>query len=323
MVARAYGPPEVLELRDVPIPEPRAGEIRVRVHAATVTAGDCEVRASRHPWWIRLPLRLVLGIRRPRRGIFGQELAGVVDAVGADVERFRPGDPVFAITGPAMGAYADAVCLRADGPVARVPDGLGLEEAAAIPVGGLTALHLLRKAEIRPGETLLVNGAGGSIGTFAVQLAKRAGAEVTAVDRAEKLAMLRSIGADHVLDHTREDVLARGEAYDVILDVVGSSTFASSERALREGGRWLTANPTLGQLLRGEWASRRGGRRAFARLAGESAEDLARLGERVAAGELRAVIDRRYPLEELAEAHRYVDAGHKQGNVVILVADGG
>lgn len=324
MVATAYGPPEVFRLAEVPTPEPAAGEIRVRVHAATVTAGDGEIRSFRLPWWLWLPVRALVGWRRPRRGILGQELAGVVDAVGAGVTRFAPGDAVFAQTGPTMGAYAEYIRLREHGPVARKPAALSFGEAAALPVGGLNALHFLGRAGVRAGERVLIVGAGGSIGTMAVQLAKRAGAGVVAVDGPEKLAMLRELGADRVVDYTREAVPPAGERFDVIFEVVGAP-LGRSLRALAPGGRFVSANPSPSLWLRGLWARWTGGRPVITGLAEETAAALERLAALAAAGELRVVIDRRYPLREVAAAHRYVDGGGKKGCVVldVVAADAG
>ena len=318
VVWTAYGPPEVLQLQEVETPAPRDNQVRIKIHATTVTMGDCEARSLRFPLGLGLPMRLYVGLCRPKRlMILGQELAGEVESVGRAATRFKPGDPVFAATSFQMGAYAEYICLPADSAdvaLALKPANVSYEEAAAVPVGGLEALHFLGQANVQRGETVLINGAGGSIGTFAVQLAKSYGAEVTAVDSAAKLEMLRSIGADHVIDYAQEDFTRRGERYDVIFDVIGKSAFGASMRALEENGRYLLSNPGLSHLVRGA-----GNKRVIAGSSSRSTRQLVRLRELIEAGKLRTVIDRRYPLEEIAEAHRYVESGRKQGNVVITV----
>ncbi len=321
VVCTAYGPPDVLQLTDVEKPIPGDGELLIRIAATTVTAGDCEVRSFKVPLWLWLPMRLFIGISKPRK-ILGQELAGEVEAAGESVTRFKPGDRVFASTGFQLGAYAEYICLPEDageGGLAAIPPGVTYEQAAAVPVGGLEALHFIRLGGIQPGEKVLINGAGGSIGTIAVQLARRAGAEVTAVDRADKFDMLRALGADHVIDYTREDFTQSGQTYDVILDVVGKSPFSRSLRSLNQNGRYLLANPKLLQMIRGRLISATGDKKVIFGSASHSSEDLAHLGGLVAAGKLTVAIDRRYPLEQMAEAHRYVESGRKKGNVVITV----
>ena len=269
--------------------------------------------------WLRLPIRLSLGLIRPRNKILGQDLAGEIEAVGKDVTRWKQGDQVFAWTGLGLGAYAQYTCLPETGMLAIKPATVTSEEAAAIPLGGLNAWHFLRRGQVHSGETVLINGAGGSIGTFAVQLAKYFGAEVTAVDSTGKLEMLRSLGADQVIDYTQADFTTNGETYDVIFDVVGKSSFPRSVRSLKHHGRYLLANPKLSQMVRGRWTSRRSSKQVIVGAASETTEDLLILTELIEAGKIHSVIDRRYPLEHIAEAHRYVDTGHKKGNVVITV----
>jgi len=257
----AYGPPQVLQLGEVDKPSPKANEVLVRVRATTAFAGDCEMRNLKIPVQYRIPMRLYVGFRRPKRiTILGQELAGEVESVGREVSRFQPGDQVFGTTGFRLGAYAEYACLPAnadEGTLAIKPANMTFEEAAAVPVGGLEALYFIRQGHLRSGQQVLINGAGGSIGTFAVQLAKNEGAEVTAVDSTGKLDMLRSIGADHVIDYTREDFTKRGRTYDVIFDVVGKSSFSGSLKSLKEGGIYLLGNAGLIQIMRGRWASRK------------------------------------------------------------------
>jgi len=269
-------------------------------------------------------MRLYAGFRKPTRiKILGQELAGEIEAVGKDVKLFREGDKVFAATGLSMGANAEYICLPAeseDRALAIKPANMTYEEAAAVPIGGLEALHFLRQGDIQNGQKVLINGAGGSIGTFAVQLANYFGAEVTAVDSTKKLDMLRSIGADHVFDYTQEDFTKSGQTYDVILDVVGKSSFSGSVRSLKPNGHYLLANPGLSHIVRGKWTSMSSSKKVISGAAGQKGEDLIFLKELIEAGKLKSVIDRRYPLQQTAEAHRYVETGQKRGNVVIAVA---
>lgn len=318
-----YGPPDVLRLMEVEKPAPKDNELLIKIHATTVSAGDSQIRGLKLPILFRLPMRLYVGLRKPKRiTILGQELAGEIEAVGKDVTRFKKGDQVFAWTGFRMGAYAEYACLPERGVVALKPSNMTYEEAAPLAVGGLEAVYFLRRANIRSGEKVLINGAGGSIGTFAIQLAKYFGAGVTAVDSTGKLDMLRSIGADHVIDYTREDFTRNGKTYDVIFDVIGKSSFSRSMRALKQNGRFLLSNPPLLHRVLGRWASRRRSKQVIAwavRSASETREDLDFLKELIGAGEIKSIIDRRFPLEQTAEAHRYVQRGHKKGNVVITV----
>jgi len=313
-----YGPPDVLQLKEVEKPTPKDNEVLIRVYATTVTAGDCEIRRFKAPIWLWLPLRIYFGLRKPRKKILGQELAGKIESVGKDVKRFKEGDQVFGHTGIGFGAYAEYICLPEDGVMATKPANMTHEEAAAVPMG-LDALHFLRKGNIRSGQKVLINGAGGSIGTIAVQLAKSFEAEVTGVDSTSKLDMLRSIGADQVIDYTQEDFTKSGETYDVIFDVVGKSSFSGCIRSLKKKGFYLLANPGLSERVRGLWTSMTSSKKVITGLASYRTEDLIFLKELIEAGKIKSVIDRRYPLEQIAEAHRYVDKGHKKGNVVITV----
>lgn len=322
IVSTAYGSPDVLQLREVERPAPRDDEVLIRIHAATVTAGDCEIRSFKFPLLFWIPLRIGLGLIRPRRPILGQELAGEIEAAGKDVSRFRQGDRIFAVTGLRFGAYAEYTCLPDTCAMVTIPANMTYEEAATIPTGGLNALHFLRKANVQSGQTVLINGAAGSIGTIAVQLAKYFGAEVTGVDSTEKLAMLRSIGADHVIDYTQEDFTRSGLTYDVIFDVVGKSSFSRSIEALKPNGRYVLGNPRVGQMVRGVWIGLTSSKKVVFQMAGQNIEDLVFLRGLIEAGRIRAVIDRTYPLERVAEAHRYVEKGLKKGNVVITVEPG-
>ena len=319
MVWTNYGPPEVLQHQEVAKPTPKATEVLIKVQAATVTLGDCELRNLKIPIWLRLPLRVYVGFIKPQRvTVLGQELAGEVVAVGQAVTLFKPGDPVFGPTTLRMGAYAEYICLPEKNLVLKPAD-LSYEEAATIPTGGVNGWHFLNEAKVQPGESVLINGAGGSIGTYAVQIAKAQGATVTAVDSAEKATMLRSIGADQVIDYRQEDFTENGQRYDVIVDVVGKSPFARSVKALKPNGRYILGNPSFLSMLRARWTPLSAGKKATFAVASYQAEDYAALKTLLAAGKLKPVMDRRYPLAQLAEAHRYVEAGHKKGNVIILV----
>ena len=316
-----YGSPDVLKLEDIPKPTPSDDQVLVKVHAATVGTWDCECRSFTFPLWFWLPLRLAMGIRRPRWPVLGQELAGEIEAVGKNVKRFQKGDQVFASTGLGFGAHAEFKCLPSTGAIAIKPVNMSYEEAAGIPTGGDNALHFLRKADIQNGESVLINGAGGNIGVVGVQLAKHFGAEVTAVDSTEKLDMLRTIGADHVIDYTKEDFTATGKTYDVILDVVPMSSFSRCLRSIKPGGRYLLAVPSLLSMLRALWTSKTSSKKVMFAFAGSKQEDLVALKELVESGKIRGVIDKRYPLGRAAEAHAYVDTGRRRGTVVLTIVD--
>ena len=321
-ILTGYGPPEVLELKEVETPTPADDEVLVRIVAATVFAGDCEMRAFDFPAAFWLPLRLMFGLTKPRKNVQipGQELAGVIQAVGKDVTGFKKGDEVFAPL-EKFGGCAEYLCLNAKKAIAIKPVNMSFEEAATVPVGGLNALHFVRKANIGSGDKLLINGAAGSIGTFAVQIAKIRGAQVTAVDGTRKLDMLRSIGADKVIDYTQEDFTRNGETYDAIIDVVGKSPYSRSVCSLNDNGRYILGNPRFSGFFRGLWTSMTSGKKVIAALTGYRTADLVFLRELIEAGTLRTVIDRRFPLEEIVAAHRYVESGEKTGHVVITVSD--
>lgn len=321
-----YGSPDALQLREVEKPAPQANEVLIRIVATTVTTGDCEMRGLSGLLWYTLPMRAYVGLRAPKRiTILGMELAGEIEAVGKDVKRFRPGDQVFASTGfVSLGTYAEYKCLPEvpeGGVLAIKPANMTYAQAAAVPVGGLEALHFLRQGNVQTGQHVLINGAGGTIGTFAVQLAKHLGAEVTGVDSTGKLDMLRSLGADHVIDYTRQDYTQSGETYDVILDVIGKSSFSGALKSLKQNGRFLLANPRLSQMVRGQWTSMTSSKKVLFGTASHTKEDLVFLKELIEAGKIISVIDRCYLLEQTAEAHRYVETGQKKGHVVITVGE--
>jgi 2-desacetyl-2-hydroxyethyl bacteriochlorophyllide A dehydrogenase len=316
-----YGPPDVLHLKEVAKPAPKEDEVLIKIYATTVTAGDCEMRSLKFPIYLSLPMRIWIGFRKPRGiTIPGTELAGEIEAAGVDVKLFNEGDQVFGSAGMGFGANAEYICLPEEGAVAVKPANMSYEQAAAVPFGGRDALHFLRKGNIQSGQKVLINGAGGSIGTFAIQLAKHFGAEVTAVDSTGKLDMLRAIGADHVVDYTQEDFTQSGQIYDVIFDVVGKMSFSRSERSIKQNGTYLLANPLGSQMVRGPWTRMTRGKKVIMETASPTTEDLITLRELIEAGKIKSVIDRTYPLEQTAEAHRYVEKGGKKGNVVITVA---
>ena len=320
-----YGSPDGLQLRDVPTPEPKDNEVLIKVHAVTASTPDTELRRLKLPLLFAIPLRIYLGLMKPTRiTILGTEFAGEVVSVGKEVTRYQQGDQPFGYTGLGMGTYAEYICLS-EKPSAMAsvmgkrPTNISYEEAAALPFGGLEALHSLRQANIQRGHKVLIVGAGGCIGTYAVQLAKHYGAEVTGVDKPGKLEMLRSIGADHVIDYTREDFTKSGQKYDVILDTIAKSPFMGSLRSLNQKGTYLNANPGLFGRVRMQSISKNSSKRIIPWTSGYTTNNLLVIKELVEAGTIKAVIDRSYPLEQTAEAHRYVEGGNKKGNVVITM----
>lgn len=320
-----YGPPDGLQLREVEKPVPKENEILIKVHATTVTAGDCEMRRLELPLMLSFPVRLYAGFLRPKRiSILGQELSGEVVQVGKDVKSFKGGDQVFGTTGFGFGAYAEYICLPessddTQGALAPKPTNLTYEEAAAVPTAGFEALHFLRKADIRPGKKVLIVGAGGSIGTFSVQLARHFGADVTGVDSTEKLDMLRSLGVDHVIDYTKGDYTNTDKTYDLIVDVVGKSSVSQRLKLLEPGGYYFLAYAGFSQMLLALWTSITSSRKLRIESSSQKREDLLFLKELLEAGKLKPIIDKCYPLERTAEAHKYVETGRKKGNIVITL----
>lgn len=319
IVCERYGPPEVLRLQEVETPVPRDNEVLIRTHATTVTSADRRVRSLDVPVGFGLVTRLVFGVLKPRQPILGSELAGVVESVGKDVTRFKAGDHVFAFSDAAMGCHAEYRCMPQDGAIASKPAGLSFDEAAAISFGGTTALSFLRRAGLRRGERVLVNGASGAVGTAAIQLARHLGADVTGVCSTANVELVRSLGAEHVIDYTREDFTKNGRTYDVIVDTVGTALFPRSKASLKEGGRLLMILAGLPDMLLVPWAAMTSSKRLIAGPVTTGAEDLRFLAGLAEAGEFKPVIDRRYPFELIVEAHRYVDTGRKKGNVVITL----
>ena len=330
IVYTEYGPPEVLHLQEVAQPTPAGHEILVKIHATSLNYGDLIARRFGHvsprefnmPGIFWLPARLAFGWRKPKKPTLGSEFAGEVAAVGRDVTEFKVGDAVFGYQGPRMGANAEYLCVPANGMVVHKPINLSYEQAATIPYGALTALNLLRKANIRPGQKVLINGASGGIGTAAVQLAKQFGAEVTGVCGALRMDYVLELGADKVIDYQRKDFTSNGVQYDLIFDVLGKGSFAHIRKSLAPHGRYLLASFKGKQLMQMLWTSLRGGQKVICALSGETRADLLHIKELVEAGTLKGVVDKQFPLAQAAEAHRYVEAGHKKGSVVIVMGHG-
>ncbi|HOW84411.1 MAG TPA: NAD(P)-dependent alcohol dehydrogenase [Candidatus Aminicenantes bacterium] len=327
IVYSEFGAPDVLRLEEIPQPEPKRGEILVRVRASSVNFGDLMARSFRSvtprgfnmPFVFWLIAKMAMGWRKPRIRVLGNEFAGDVVAVGRDVERFKPGDQVFGGTGDRFGAYAEFICLSEKAPVAHKPANLSYEEAAVIPYGARMALCLLRRAQLQPGRRILINGASGGIGSAAVQIAKHLGAEVTAVCGGARLDYVRALGADRAIDYAIEDFTRNGETYDVIFDILGLTPFSRGRHSLEPRGVLLYASFKTRHLLAMVRTSMARGRRAVCAIAPGSLADLLAVKELVEAGHIKAIVDRRFPLEQAAEAHRYVETGRRKGSVAIIV----
>ena len=314
-----YGSPEVLQLANVDTPTPKDDEVLIRVVATTVTSGDCRVRSLRVPTGFGLIIRLVFGVTRPRQPILGTELSGVVTAVGKNVSRFQCGDAVFAFRDAAMGCYAAYACMPQDSAIAIKPTGLSFEQAACLSFGGSSALYFLRKAKLQPGESVLIHGASGSVGTAGIQLAKQLGAEVTAVCSKRNGDLVKSLGADHVIDYGQEDFVTNGQTYDVIMDTVGTVSIARCKQSLKPSGRLLLVAADLPTMLQAIGISLAGKQKVIIGTASGKAPDLQFLAKLAEAGVYKPTIDRCYPFDQMPEAHRYVDTGRKVGNVVVVL----
>jgi len=320
VVYTKYGSPDVLKLKEVEKPIPKDDEVLIKVHAAEVTKADCEMRSFNFPVkWFWLPLRVAFGLIKPKKQILGGYFAGEVESVGKDVSKLKMGDQVFGTTKLRLGAYGEYVCLPASYTLVPKPYNMSFEEAAAVPLGGLNALHFLRKANIQKGEKVLVNGAGGSIGTFGVQIAKAMGAQVTAVDSTIKEETLRRIGADHFFDYTKEDFTKSGQTYDVVFDMVAKSSYSECVKALNPKGRYLMANPRMSDMLRSVLTSKLTDKTAIFVFAGEKEEELLALKEMIEDGKIKPIVDKIYPFEQAAQAHRRVETEQRLGPVVISV----
>ena len=319
IICTKYGPPEVLKLMEVEKPNPKDNEALIRIHATSVTVGDSRIRSFRVPPSFWIPARLALGLKKPKKSILGSVFAGEIELVGKEVKLFKKGDKVFASSGHNFGAYAEYICVPENGCLVLKPTILNYEEAAAIPWGGLTALYFLKKANIKSGQKVLIYGASGSIGTSAVQIARYLGAEVTGVCSTTNLGLMKSLGAMKVIDYTQEDIGKYSENYDIIFDTVGKSSISICLKSLKEKGIYLhtVVTPALGIRMR--LTSIMTGKVLLGGTFTPKAEDLIYLKELVEMGELKPVIDRSYPIEQIVEAHKYVDMGHKKGDVVIIV----
>ncbi|MFC1501598.1 NAD(P)-dependent alcohol dehydrogenase [Elusimicrobiota bacterium] len=316
-ICTKYGPPEVLQIQDVPKPVPKDNEVLIKVHATTVTSGDTRIRSSTYAPWFQLPARIMFGITKPRKDIPGNELSGEIEAVGKNVKKLKVGDQVFGIVYEvSFGcATAEYKCLPEES-VAIKPANMTYEEAAAVPIGALTVLNYFRKGNIQKGQKVLIYGASGSVGTFAVQLAKYFGAEVTGVCSTANVELVRALGADKVIDYKKEDFTKNGQVYDAIFDAVIKTSFSRCKNSLKEKGPYITVDYPLLDAL---WTSIIGSKKVVFGVAPNKNENLVFLKELIEAGKLKSVIDKQYPMEQIVEAHRYVDQGHKKGNVVITV----
>jgi len=315
-----YGSPDVLEFKEIAKPIPKDNEVLIRTHATTVTTGDWRARSLAMPAGFGLMGRLFFGVFRPRQPVLGTELAGEVESVGKNVSRFKAGDQVFAFAGAGMGCHAEYKCMPEDGAIALKPAHLTYDEAAVLSFGGTTMLDFFRRGNLQRGDKVLVNGASGGVGTAAVQLASHFGAEVTGVCSTANAELVRTLGATHVIDYTKEDFTESGETYDVIVDTVGTAPFSRCKGSLKERGRLLVVLGGLPDLLQAPWVSMTNSRKVIAGpVPAARAEDLRFLAQLAEAGDFKPVIDRRYPFEQIAEAHRYVDTGRKKGNVVITL----
>ncbi len=316
VVYTRYGSPDVLQIREIAKPVPKDNEVLIRIYATTVTSGDCRMRKA-DPFAVRF----INGLTKPQKiTILGNEFAGEIEEVGKNVKLFSKGDQVFGQAGMSLGTNAEYLCLREDASFVLKPKNLSFEEAACIPFGGNTAIHFLRKGDIRSSQKVLIYGASGSLGTAAIQLAKSFGAEVTGVCSTSNVELVKSLGADKVFDYTKEDFTKSSQTYDIIFDTIGKSPFSGCVKALKQKGIYLRAvHMSIPPIVRGLWVSMTSSKKVIGGVASELKENLLFLKDLIESGKLKPVIDRRYPFEQTAEAHRYVDKGHKRGNVAITV----
>ena len=318
VICSEYGTPDVLKIKDVEKPVPKENEILVKVHASSVTSGDSHIRSSTYPSWFKPFSLLMFGFKKPRKNIPGDDLSGEIEAVGKQVKRFKIGDQVYGGSSEMGfgGTNAEYKCLPDNKMVALKPDNMTYTEAAAVPFGGISAFHFLQKAGIQPGEKVLIYGASGSVGTYAVQIAKYMGAEVTGVCSTSNLELVKSLGAEKVIDYTKEDFSKNGQAYDAIFDAVIKTSFSHCKESLKQNGKYITVDWPLLQAL---WNSIFSRKKIIFGIAPTNSKNLINLKNLIEAGRVKAIIDKVYPIEQIAEAHRYVDKGHKKGNVVIEV----
>jgi NADPH:quinone reductase-like Zn-dependent oxidoreductase len=327
IVYREYGSPDILRLQEITKPAPKDNEVLIRVNATSVNYGDLVARNFKEisareftmPFIMWLLAKISFGLSKPNITVLGSEFSGEIEETGKNVKNFKPGDQVFGYLGQSMGAYAEYFCIPENGVVAIKPANMTYEEAAVVPYGAIMALSLLRKANLQPGQKVLINGASGGIGSAAVQIARHLGAEVTGVCGTPRLNFVKSLGAAKVIDYTKEDFTQNGETYDLIFDILGKSSFSRCQNSLKQNGRYLLASFKMKQLLQMLWTSISGSKRVICAIAPGSVEDLNSVKELIEAGKIKAVIDRCYPMEQAGEAHRYVEEGHKKGNVAIAV----
>jgi NADPH:quinone reductase-like Zn-dependent oxidoreductase len=317
-----YGPPEVLRLEEVRKPIPKDKEVLIRIHSAGISAGDCETRSLSFGLLFRIIFRIIFGLFKPRNIILGQEFSGIIESIGKGVTLYKTGDEVFGTTGLHFGAYAEYICVPErgnDGILSNSPKNMTLQEAACLPLGGLEALHFIRKSHLKNGQHILINGAGGSIGTAAIQMAKQIGAIVTAVDSTEKLNLLRDIGADHVIDYTIENFTTNSQQYDVVFDVVGKTKFRHGLSYTRPHGHYVIGNPKLSLMLKAMFANMTTNKKVYTGASAARFEDLVHIKDLAESGKLTTYIDKKYAIEEIVAAHIYIEAGHKKGNLVLQI----
>ncbi len=321
IIWNTYGRPAQLILGDLDKPSPKEDEVLIKIHCATVTAGDCELRRfDIHPlFW--LPLRLLVGVLKPKRPLLGQEFSGTVEAAGPKVSNLKPGDQIFASTGMKFGTYCEYRTQKATSPIGQLPKGVSFEQAATIPTGGINGLHFLENANIKAGQHILINGAGGSIGTYTLQIAKYKEAVVTCVDHGSKLEMLSANGADHVIDYEKADFTRQATLYDAIIDISGHIHYRRALKTLNPTGVLVLGNPATSHMFRSIWTNLTGSRKVKWSFAGESTENLNYVASLIANGSVNPVTDRRFSLEGVIEAHEYTETGLKKGNVVINVSE--
>jgi len=320
IICTKYGPPEVLQITEVEKPKIKDDEVLIKIHATTVTAGDVKLRSSDFPYMYWLPSRLMFGLTKPKNKIPGCELAGEIVTIGKNVKNFKSGDQVFGYSGFTFGANAEYISLHEEGVLAKKPINMSFEQAAAVPVGALTALHFLRKSIIQNGQKVLIYGASGSVGTYAIQLAKYFSTEVTALCSTSNLELVRALGANEVIDYTNEDIYKSKKTYDIIFDTVGKSSFSNCKKLLNKDGVYLlSAVWKLSVYFQAIWSNLISNKKAILGIANMNKEDLNYIKALIEADKLKAVIDRQYPLDQIVEAHRYVEKGHKKGNVVINI----
>ncbi|MFC2134166.1 NAD(P)-dependent alcohol dehydrogenase [Bacteroidota bacterium] len=329
IVYTEYGSPDVLKLQEVQKPDPKSDEILIKNYAATVNYGDITARNFANippsefhmplPLW--LPARIFFGISKPVVKILGSQFAGEIESVGKDVKKFKKGDRVFGYLGQRMGSYAEYISMPEEGTVTLMPSNMNYKEASVVTYGSIMALNILRKVNIQPGQKVLINGASGGIGSAAVQLAKNYGAEVTGVCGTPRMEFVKAIGADKVIDYSREDFTQSGEKYDLIFDILGKSSFSQIKNSLKPNGRFLLASFKMKKLLQMLWTSIVGGKKVICALSSDSQEDLIFIRELIEAGKIKSVIDRTFTMEQAAEAHRYIEEGNKKGNIVLTMGN--